>query len=47
MPHPERIADPLTAPAWTRARAEPDGRIVFAAAVDYLRNAQAITLHAE
>jgi phosphoribosylformylglycinamidine synthase len=44
MPHPERVADPLTAPAWTRGLAEPDGRVIFEAATSFVRSQHTVTL---
>jgi len=44
MPHPERIADPLTHPTWTRAGANADGLEVFQTAVAYLHAQRAVAV---
>ncbi len=44
MPHPERIADPLTHPTWTREAANADGLQIFQTAVAYLHEQNAVTV---
>jgi phosphoribosylformylglycinamidine synthase len=44
MPHPERIADSLTHPTWTRESANADGLALFQTAVAYLNAQQVVTV---
>jgi phosphoribosylformylglycinamidine synthase len=44
MPHPERIADPLNHPFFTRGGGSPDGLVLFQTAASYIQSQQTVSV---